>query len=338
MVVTEKQEGKDMKKKTVIMILVLTMSLVTAAPALAADSSEGAQTAGTDPQTSTEEQVGASEQEAADAGYKTYSKYIRGAVVTKTATIYEKATSRSAAVKKLKFGGKMVILKGNGKWYKVRIKELYGYVPQSKVVRYNKTKKHIALTFDDGPSAVTTKTVLKALKENKCRATFFVLGSCINKNTKKIIKQEYELGCEIGNHSYSHPKLSGMSLGAVKSQLSRTDRKVKAIIGKKPTVCRAPYGAYNKTVLKAMARPNIFWSDDTLDWKHRNTSRLIRVVRSGARDGDIVLMHDIHKTTTAAVSSICKNLKKKKFEMVTVTELAAIRGKTISKGHTYNRF
>jgi peptidoglycan/xylan/chitin deacetylase (PgdA/CDA1 family) len=49
-------------------------------------------------------------------------------------------------------------------------------------------------------------------------------------------------------------------------------------------------------------------------------------------------MHDIHPTTTAAVDSILKNLKKKGFEMVTVTELAAIKGKSMKKGHSYSRF
>ena len=71
---------------------------------------------------------------------------------------------------------------------------------------------------------------------------------------------------------------------------------------------------------------------------NRDTKRLIRVVTKGTKDGDIVLMHDIHPTTTAAVDSILKNLKKKGFEMVTVTELAAIKGKSMKKGHSYSRF
>lgn len=276
-------------------------------------------------------------EEDAGEGYRSFSENIRGAVVTRTATIHENATSRSPALKKLKFGGRMVIVSGNGKWYKVRVKDIRGYIPCSKVVRFNRTKKHIALTFDDGPNAKTTKTVIGALKKNKCRATFFVLGSCISKSTKKLIKQEYELGCEIGNHSYSHPKLSGMSYKAVKSQMARTDSRIRKITGRKASVCRAPYGAFNGTVLSAMGRPNIFWSVDTLDWKYRNTQRLVRVVKSKANDGAIVLMHDIHPTTAAAVSSICRDLKKKGYEMVTVTELAAIKGKKLTKGHTYRR-
>ena len=302
----------DLKKTIVAALMMIFVTAVQVMPATAADGT--------------------------DAGYKEYSKNIRGAVVTKNAVIHEEASADSPAVRTLKFGGKVVIKKGNGKWYKVTCKDETGYIKCSKVVRYNKTKKHVAITFDDGPGARTTKTALKALKKNKCRATFFVLGSCINRSTKKLIKQEYELGCEIGNHSYGHPKLTGLSYSSVKSQMARTDRKVKAITGRKPTVCRAPYGAYNKKVLKAMARPNIFWSVDTLDWKHRNTKRLIRVVTKGTKDGDIVLMHDIHPTTTAAVDSILKNLKKKGFEMVTVTELAAIKGKSMKKGHSYSRF
>ncbi len=273
-----------------------------------------------------------------DDGYTAYSENIKGAVVTKTAVIYEEASLHSAIVKKLKFGGKMKIVSGNGSWYKVTCKSGTGYIPCGRVVRYDRKKKHIALTFDDGPNAKTTKKVVKALKSNGCRATFFVLGGSINKNTKGILKKAYKAGCEIGNHSYSHPQLTSLSAKKVKSQLSRTDKKVKKITGKKTSVCRAPYGAYSKRVLKAMGRPNIFWSVDTLDWKHRNTSRLIRVVKKQAKDGAVVLMHDIHPTTAAAVDRICKNLKKKGFESVTVTELAAIKGKKITKGHSYSRF
>lgn len=310
-------------KKTVAALMIVFVTALQVVPAAAAD--------GTDAEAP-------AEQAASQEMTKEYSKNIRGAVVTEKAVIHEETSADSPAVMTLKFGDKVVVKKGNGKWYKVTRKDKAGYIKCSKVVRYNKTKKHVAITFDDGPGARTTKVALRALRKNKCRATFFVLGSCINRSTKKLIKQEYELGCEIGNHSYSHPKLKGLSYSSVKSQMARTDRKVKAITGKKPTVCRAPYGAYNKKVLKAMARPNIFWSVDTLDWKHRNTKRLIRVVTKGTKDGDIVLMHDIHPTTTAAVNSILKNLKKKGFEMVTVTELAAIKGKSMKKGHSYSRF
>jgi peptidoglycan/xylan/chitin deacetylase (PgdA/CDA1 family) len=86
-----------------------------------------------------------------------------------------------------------------------------------------------------------------------------------------------------------------------------------------------------------MNRPHILWSLDTLDWKYRDTERLIEVVRDSKEDGDIILMHDIHETTANAIDQICQDLIEDGYETVTVTELAAING--ISLGNaTYNSF
>lgn len=266
------------------------------------------------------------------------SENMRGAVKVSSAVIYEEPSSKSQDLLKLEFGKKVKVKSESASWYEVTKGSLHGFMKKTAVVKYDKTKKHIALTFDDGPSAKTTGTVLKALEKNDCRATFFVVGSGITEQTGKLLKKEAALGCEIGNHSYSHPQLTKLSSSAIKSQLSKTDQKVKKYIGKKTTICRAPYGACNKTVYKAMGRPNIFWSVDTLDWKYRNTSRLISYVNSHMKNGGIILMHDIHKTTADAVDKICKNLKKKNFEAVTVTELSAIRGTKMTSGRSYSSF
>ena len=74
-----------------------------------------------------------------------------------------------------------------------------------------------------------------------------------------------------------------------------------------------------------MYRPNIYWSVDTLDWKYRNTSKLVSKVKKSKKDGAIVLMHDIHMSTAKAIKPIC-------------TELAAIKGKKIVTGKTYFSF
>ena len=101
---------------------------------------------------------------------------------------------------------------------------------------------------------------------------------------------------------------------------------------------RTPYGATNKKVLSVIGAPNIYWTVDTEDWKYRDTERLIKGVSQDAKDGSIILMHDIHESTAEAVERICKKLKKKDFEMVTVTELAAIKGTSLLNGTTYYGF
>ena len=260
------------------------------------------------------------------------SKNMQVAVKVQNAKVYQKKSSKAKVVKSVKFGKHMAAKEACGDWYKVSD----GYVRKKDVVLYDKTKKHIALTFDDGPSKTNTKIVLDALEKHKAKATFMVVGQNVNKGTADLLKREVELGCEIGNHSYSHANFKKISQKKIKSELKKTDDAVKKYIGSKPTVIRTPYGASSKSVLKCFDRPNIFWSVDTLDWKYRDTDRLVKYVSKNAKDGGIVLMHDIHKSTAKAVDRILKSLEKQGFETVTVTELSAINNVPMKAGKTYS--
>ena len=263
---------------------------------------------------------------------KTLSKNMQVAVKVQNAKVYQKKSSKAKVVKSVSFGKHMAAKEDCGDWYKVSD----GYVRKKDVVLYDKTKKHIALTFDDGPSKTNTKIVLDALKKHKAKATFMVVGQNVNKGTADLLKQEVKLGCEIGNHSYSHANFKKLSQKKVKAELKKTDDAVKKYTGSKPTVIRTPYGASSKSVLKCFDRPNIFWSVDTLDWKYRDTDRLVKYVSKNAKDGGIVLMHDIHKSTAKAVDRILKSLEKQGFETVTVTELSAINNVPMKAGKTYS--
>ena len=263
---------------------------------------------------------------------KTLSKNMQVAVKVQKAKVYQEQSSEAKVVKTVKFGKHMAAKEVCGDWYKVSD----GYVRKKDVVLYDKTKKHIALTFDDGPSKTNTKIVLDALEKHKAKATFMVVGQNVNKGTADLLKREVELGCEIGNHSYSHANFKKISQKKIKSELKKTDDAVKKYIGSKPTVIRTPYGASSKSVLKCFDRPNIFWSVDTLDWKYRDTDRLVKYVSKNAKDGGIVLMHDIHKSTAKAVDRILKSLEKQGFETVTVTELSAINNVPMKAGKTYS--
>lgn len=263
---------------------------------------------------------------------KTLSKNMQVAVKVQTAKVYQSNSSKSKTVKTIKFGKHMAAKEVCGDWYKVS----GGYVRKADVVLYDKTKKHIALTFDDGPSKTNTKIVLDALKKHKAKATFMVVGQNVSKSTKDLLKQELALGCEIGNHSYSHANFKKLSQKKIKAELKKTDDVVKKYTGSKPTVIRTPYGASSKSTLSCFDRPNIFWSVDTLDWKYRDTKRLVKYVSKNAKDGGIVLMHDIHKSTAKAVDGILKSLEKQGFETVTVTELSAIKNVPMKAGKTYS--
>ena len=68
---------------------------------------------------------------------------------------------------------------------------------------YKSEQKRVFLTFDDGPSESVTPLILDVLKDENVKATFFVLGTNVNRYPE-IIKREFEEGHYIANHGYSH--------------------------------------------------------------------------------------------------------------------------------------
>lgn len=181
--------------------------------------------------------------------------------------------------------------------------------------------KCVALTFDDGP-VKDTQRLLGILNGRDVRATFYAVGTNVQKNPATV-RAAAQAGHQIGNHSWDHANLTKLSAAKVKSQLSRTDTAIKQATGTKPTTFRAPYGAHNATVRSVAGRPLVHWSVDTLDWKYKDAARLVKYVNAETRPGDIVLMHDIHRTTVDAVPGIIKALKARGFQFVTVDQLFA---------------
>ncbi|MCH7322801.1 polysaccharide deacetylase family protein [Solibacillus sp. MA9] len=216
-------------------------------------------------------------------------------------------------------------------WAFVTTKEVSGYVLASSLknattkplppnnTTSNKTKK-IALTFDDGPHPKVTLQILEILERYNAKATFFVVGNEVKKNPK-ILKSVADAGHEIGNHTYNHTKLTTLPLQKAKLQIDSTDAVIKATIGHNATVFRPPYGAYDKTIINQLKVPNILWTIDTLDWKHRDPKKTLAAVQKNARNGSIILMHDIHQTTADALDPILATLQEQGYEFVTVSEI-----------------
>ncbi|MEU6711790.1 polysaccharide deacetylase family protein [Nonomuraea sp. NPDC046802] len=194
--------------------------------------------------------------------------------------------------------------------------------------------KCVALTFDDGPGEHTWR-LLDMLRQRDVRATFFVVGQMVAADKGgRIVHRIVDDGHEIGNHSWSHPSLSGVSHEELQRQLQYTDEIVWRLTGVKMRVMRPPYGATNHNVAAETRREGlaqILWNVDTLDWRDRVATTVAR--RAGeAKPGSIVLMHDIHRSTVDAVPSILDTLAKKGYTFVTVSELY---GKTPTPGQMY---
>src|SRR5438094_1017312 len=101
---------------------------------------------------------------------------------------------------------------------------------------------YIAMTFDDGPSAVLTPKLLDVLAARRIKATFFVLGENVAEHPEIVARAARE-GHQIASHSWSHPNFAKMSLESIRSQLQRTDDAIKNATGNSRTLFRPPYGS-----------------------------------------------------------------------------------------------
>ncbi|ARD47150.1 hypothetical protein SporoP37_02740 [Sporosarcina sp. P37] len=183
----------------------------------------------------------------------------------------------------------------------------------------NKDKK-IALTFDDGPDPNYTMKILNILEKYDAKATFFMLGNRVNLYPS-IAKEVADAGHEIGNHSWNHPSLTDVTDDELQSEVHDTSEIIWEVIGKPATVFRPPYGAVDNRVRESTKLPVVLWNLDTLDWDHHDPELMLEHVQKDSRNGSIILMHDIHKSTADGLEAILESLKSQGYKFVTVSEL-----------------
>ena len=199
----------------------------------------------------------------------------------------------------------------------------------------DRNKPLVALTFDDGPNANTSR-VLDILEKYNVKATFFVLGTNIEGYEDTILRMK-ELGMEIGNHMYSHKLMTRLTEEEITLEIKKVDDLVFDIINRYPSLIRPSYGTSNKRMLKIIDRPVIIWDIDTLDWKYHNSTRISNKILDKVSDGDIVLMHDIYSATANSLEITIPKLLDKGYQLVTVSELFYLKEKELKAGKIYGR-
>lgn len=117
------------------------------------------------------------------------------------------------------------------------------------IYRVETDKKEIALTFDISYNEGNVDKILDVLDKYDVKATFFVVGNWVD-NNQDVVKKIHDRGHEIGNHSYSHPYFNEISESEMKTELDKTSKKIKDIIGEETTLFRPPYGEINENGVK----------------------------------------------------------------------------------------
>lgn len=127
-------------------------------------------------------------------------------------------------------------------------------------------EKTVALSFDAAWGNEDTSTLIDIMNKYGVKATFFVVGGWVDKFPESV-KQLFDAGHEIMNHSDTHPKMTQISIEKMKEELSTCDDKIEKVIGVRPTLFRAPYGDYNNNVVQTARETGHFtiqWDVDTL--------------------------------------------------------------------------
>ena len=134
-------------------------------------------------------------------------------------------------------------------------------------------KKQVAISFDAAWGNDDTEQLISILKEYEVPATFFVVGSWVDKYPESV-KQLSDAGHQVQNHSNTHPYMTQLSTEQMKNELESCNQKIEAITGACPTLFRPPYGDYDNAVIDAVADMKMYtiqWDVDSLDWNDNAT-------------------------------------------------------------------
>ena len=199
-------------------------------------------------------------------------------------------------------------------------------------------KPMLALTFDDGPKAGVTDVLLDELKKRNVKVTFFLIGSQADlPENKAIIKKMAEDGHQIGCHTYHHVQMTLLSENEQKQEMMQWYQTVSNIIGDFSYAIRPPYGCVNNAVCKSLNVPVILWSVDTEDWTGKSAEEIADYIISEAKDGDIILLHDIFEESVQGALMALDDLSSKGYTFVTVNDLLTDRGIAMQSGKVYRQ-
>ncbi|MDO4620834.1 MAG: polysaccharide deacetylase family protein, partial [Lachnospiraceae bacterium] len=204
-------------------------------------------------------------------------------------------------------------------------------------VSENKEVKYICLTLDDGPGIYTNR-FLDLLEQYQAKATFFMIGEQVG-DFASAVRREHDLGMEQGNHSWNHKTLTKLTADEVRWEIAATDDKIEEVTGARPKLFRPPGGGFNDFVLEnGQGHPFILWSIDTEDWKTKDADATYNCVMTEARDGAVILCHEIYEATLQAAERFIPDLIAEGYRFVTISEMAELRGRSLEAGKKYNSF
>jgi len=191
-----------------------------------------------------------------------------------------------------------------------------------------RSRRVIALTFDDGPSPYTS-AIVRILVRMHVPATFFVVGQQLRYFSAGL-RDELAHGFEVGDHTENHVWLPHYPAAEQYAQIHDQAVAIEQLGAPAPRLFRPPYGVYDAATLAILRRMRMLmvtWSIDPGDWRRPGAKAILRNVLANARPGAIVIMHDgggDRTQTIAALPAIVRGLRRQGYRLVTVADLARI--------------
>ncbi len=207
------------------------------------------------------------------------------------------------------------------------------------------SKPVVAMTFDDGPGGYTGYAdygtqIQNALKEAGAHATFFYIGAHIehDEKSRQEVENAWKAGFEVANHSYDSQGLDSKDEATIKDKIAKTDALLSSITGYNNFLFRAPNVAYSDKMFAVIEKPFIDVSIWSSDWDNSvGENAIVDNVVKNLADGGIINMHSVHEKTAKAVPRILKYCKEKGYQVVSVSELFAIKGQKLMTGVKYSK-
>ena len=191
----------------------------------------------------------------------------------------------------------------------------------------------VALTFDDGPSEVTTGQVLDILGQYNIKGTFFLVGENVSRYPQ-VVNRIVREGHLVAGHSWSHIELDKAAPEKIKKEVIDTENAIFQASGKRPALVRPPYGSLNRSGLEYLKQNGykvVNWSADSLDWKYPDNGNLVIVnTLKDVQGGSILLFHTMSGKEPSNIISnvlpeiIC-SLRSQGYQFVTVDQLLSIQ-------------
>ena len=184
-------------------------------------------------------------------------------------------------------------------------------------------KQRISITINCAWNADDIDVILETLDKCNVKCTFFMVGEWVDKYSE-YVKKIADNGHEIANHSDTHAHVNNLTYEQNVEEIQNCTDKIKKITEKDVTLYRAPYGEYNDTVIKAATDNGykvIQWSIDTLDYEGLDESQMWDRINKNLQNGSIILMHNGTDNTAGSLEGIIRNIQKKGYNIVKVSEL-----------------